>query len=112
MRCVKHPFDRGQEVCSHCGLVYCERCLVYPAGANKDAFCIQCTVSRAVRVGSQATKPVKRRELKQRRRQLADYLATCPPTFEQFVELAPILDPQDVPADHGEGRPRAVDWCA
>lgn len=112
MRCGKHPFDRGQDVCSHCGLVFCGKCLVYPSGAGKDAYCIPCTVGRAVRTGS-PIKPVKRRELKQRQRQLADYLASCPPTFEDFVELTPILDPAETAsADRGGRQDRSVDWCA
>ncbi|MCU1344982.1 MAG: hypothetical protein JWL70_1248 [Acidimicrobiia bacterium] len=112
MRCTKHPFDRGQDICSHCGLIFCGQCLVYPGGAGKDPFCIQCTVARAVRGGS-SVKAVKRRELKQRRQQLADYLETCPPTFEGFVDLAPIVDPlPSAQDDRGERTDRPVDWCA
>jgi hypothetical protein len=58
-------------------------------------------------------KPVKRRELKERRRQLADYLLTCPPTYEDFVKLTPISDPLEADGnDRGERQDRPVDWCA
>jgi hypothetical protein len=112
MRCAKHPFDRGQDVCSHCGLVFCAKCLVYPGGAGKEALCIQCTVGRAVRSTGPAYKPVKRKELKARKRELAEYLQNAPETFEEFVELTPIHDPNDVPANTGGRHDRAVDWCA
>jgi hypothetical protein len=112
MRCAKHPFDRGHDVCTYCGLVYCAKCVVYPSGAGKEAFCIQCTVGLAVRTGG-SLKPIKRRELRERRRQLADYLLTCPPVFEDFVELAPIVDPAaTADSSRGPRQDRPVDWCA
>ena len=95
MRCTKHPFDTGHDVCSHCGLVFCRACLVYPAGEGRSALCVACTVAMAVRSGARPVKAVKRRELKQRRRELAEYLETCPTTIEPFIYRSPIEDPPE-----------------
>jgi hypothetical protein len=112
MRCQKHPFDKGRDICTHCGDVFCGPCLVYPQGPGRDAFCIRCTVGRSVRSAQLTTKPLKRRELKARRQALAAWLASCPDTPQTFVTLAPIPDvPDDQLVQHKGSRLANIDWC-
>ena len=113
MRCPKHPFDRAHDICTHCGGAWCSSCLVYPLGPGKDAFCVQCALARSVRARQLATKPMGRRQLKARRRELASWLESCPDTPERLVNMAPIPEvrPEDIIQPRGSNAAR-IDWCA
>jgi hypothetical protein len=85
MQCAKHPFDRASDVCTHCGQLYCRPCLVYPAGEAKEAFCVPCTVARSGIRTRSATKPVKPRVVRHRRKELKSALRSL--SDLNFMEL-------------------------
>lgn len=112
MRCPKHPFDPAHDICTHCGRPWCAQCLVYPLGPHKDAFCVQCAVGRSVRTGQSMVRPIGRRALKARRRELADWRATADLAPETYRDLAPIPDvrPEDIVQPKGTTA-HHIEWC-
>lgn len=111
--CRDHSFESAENVCRHCGLEYCELCLLYPFGAKKP-LCKECAMV-AGGVRSQADRPeMPKREVKRKVKAWNDRAArtASPAEVSTFADpllsdpLAPTeeyLDrvPSTVPADDG-----------
>jgi hypothetical protein len=87
MQCTKHPFDRANDVCAHCGSSFCRPCLVYPHGERKPAFCVACTVTRSGIRSRGGSKPITKRQWKHRRKALMTALKANPDARLHFIEL-------------------------
>jgi hypothetical protein len=63
--CVRHPFERSENLCGHCGQEFCRDCLVFPHGPRKQPICVQCGLAAGgVRSNARLQPAMPRRELK------------------------------------------------
>ena len=63
--CVRHPFERSENLCGHCGQEFCRDCLVFPHGPRKQPLCVQCGLAAGgVRSNARLQPAMPRRELK------------------------------------------------
>ena len=70
-RCARHQFEAAQDMCRHCGDLFCNECLVYSFGANKPPYCVSCALAAAgVRSNGAAPRKLSRKERKRRIAQL------------------------------------------
>lgn len=117
MQCARHTFERAVDLCGACGEAFCRGCLVYAHGPKKPALCIPCAlVASGVRNTASAAH-VSKRELKRRRKELADELAR-PATLADALRMPDLELPAELETGTQAARPgsgpggRGIEWCA
>ncbi len=76
-RCHNDPMDFADDVCDSCGEPFCQSCLVYPRGARKAPLCTRCAMALSGVRNRRPAKQISRSEVKRRRKQLQEVIATA-----------------------------------
>lgn len=97
-RCEKHQQEPGKATCRRCGGHWCDTCVVYAYGPQKDPYCVSCAmVAGGVRC-SGARPTMSKRDLRAQAK-----------TERQRAKIATITPPN--PLDPAL-EPAAIDWSS